>query len=599
MVQTGTGGFHVYLRKPKNLKVRKNLEAYPGIDFLSGNHFAVGAESIHPDTRQPYRAVIRSPKDICSAPATILGLVEKVQTVDLAPTPSIVDNDPINIERFIEILANMPVVPKGNQRNSAYVAACRGRDLGLSQDVCASSIHTHYNGVKLDPPITPEEVDETVKNAYRYAQGQIGNKNVSAIFQTAEVGEQIDIGKVLWDKNDKHVLTKTLNNAVNHIVTVPGVGETFRYNVFTGGIEINSKAPWYAERGSKSEKLRDSDFRLLKYHLSKNFSMEYPVPLLEEAVTVVAHKRHYHPVQNYLKTLVWDGKPRLDNWLTVYAGATENAYTRAIGRKTLCAAVRRIFEPGCKFDYMLIIEGDQGIGKSQLVGVLGRLWSGRITLDPHSKDTIHKMNGKWVIEIAELNGIKWSEANALKAFLDTQTDTVRLSYERHAADIRRQSIFIGTVNPEHIGYLSDPTGNRRYWMVRASGPVKLIEFENDCNQLWAEVMEVYQKEVLYLTGEADRMQKIEAQKRMPEEPYKNSVQEWIRQNSDRDEARVTEVLEYLGVPAKNQSRGDLSRIAQVFAELGWERQRRTEGDSTGTFYVRPMKERLERAMDRI
>ena len=212
-----------------------------------------------------------------------------------------------------------------------------------------------------------------------------------------------------------------------------------------------------------------------------------------------------------------------------------------------------------------------------------------MNIDPHSKDAVHTMAGKWVIELSEMTALRWSDAAALKSFLSRATDTVRLSYERHAKDFPRQSIFIGTVNPEHIGYLNDTTGNRRYWIVHTPGPIDIIALENDCNQLWAEAMRAYRTELLYLTGDAERMQVTEALNRMPEDPMKHHVLKYIQENPDVDQVTMADLCGYVGIPSKNADKGTQQRLATAICEAGWEKKRVPGvGGVLETSYCRPI-----------
>lgn len=595
VVQTGTNGYHIYLNMPSGIKTRKHLKEYPGLEFLHGPFYVVGPGSVHPDTQKPYKVVFGAPGALLQANPALLELLTEPQIETAGPKPEkgFVDDDPLNIERFRDILNSMPDVPEGKRNDSVYIAACRGRDCGLSQPKTLTILEDAYNKTKLSLPLSEDELRQVVASAYKYAKQEAGSMNVSAIFKTTEVGEPIDFGKIAYDINRNKEPQKTLNNAVNYLITLPQLTDAFKFNVFSGMIEIHSSAPWYKERGSRGPNLCDEDIVLLKYLLAKTMKLEFSQQTLWEAVIVVAHKRHYHPVRNYLNSLTWDGTPRLDMWLTKYGHALDTAYTRAIGRKILCAAVKRVYEPGCKWDYVLIIEGSQGIGKSTACRILGRNWAGDMNLDPHAKDSVAMMLGKWIIELSEMTALRWADANALKSFITREKDTVRLAYERHAKDFPRQSIFIGTVNPEHVGYLNDITGNRRYWMVRFHGAVDLMGLENDCNQLWAEAKAVYMTETPYLSGEAEQLQVLEAQTRMPEDPMRGNVVRWVRENPDTLETTTDAILEYLGVPMKSINRADQSRIAQALVEMGWEKALTREHGIFATKYVRPIRDQID------
>lgn len=606
VVMTGTGGFHIYTRIPKDLKdikIKKHNKEYPGIDFLTENTFVVGAGCIHPDTGRLYEVLFRSPNEVCPTPTALLDLLSSAPTkiVDLAQNANaedFVDDEPVNIERFIETLAQMPVATEGFRSTAAYSCACRGREYGLSIDICTQTMLAHYNGQRCTPALPQDELTQIVVNAYSYAKNKQGSKNVKNIFTTAVVGEVINLGEVRFDK-DKHGLPRpTLNNAVNHIATTSLIAETFRFNCFSQQIEITSKAPWYAERGHKGPVVDKHDIPMLRYYLAKSFHVEYNEKQTKDGMVVVAKKRHYHPVQNYLNSLVWDGTSRVEDWLIRLAKVEDNAYTRAVSRKMLCAAVKRVFEPGCKFDNVVIIEGAQGARKSTLCSVLGKLWYSTMTIDPHHKDSVHNMAGKWIIETPEMTALGWADQNALKDFLSRSTDTVRLSYAETSQDYPRQSIFIGTVNPGANGYLKDRTGNRRYWIVSSpctrTNPIDIMGLENECDQLWAEAFQLYKTEPLYLTGEAEEIQINVTAARMPEEPYIKAIKSWSRNNPKTDEIQTSDLLEHLGFSTKGQTRIDTTRMAEALEMLGWERVVRQERGVHEVIYCRPLEERIIR-----
>ena len=601
VVKTGTGGFHVYLDVPGEPSIGVLNKNYPGLEFRYGPFYVVGPGSVHPETQVPYTVAFGSPGALKPVPEAILALITKTTTVTLGakPEPGFVDDDPINVERYKELLASMPVIPKGEgQTNSLYVVACRGRDLGLSRQMTRAVLAECYNSVKLVPPVEDAELDHVTQSAYTYAHEKAGHMNVKAIFKTAEMGEKIDVGDIKYDFHGKsNTPTKTLNNCVNYLITLPQIENAFRYNCFSGMIELDGSAPWYKERGSKGPNLTDEDTVLLKYFLTKTVRIEFSQQTVLEAIIVAGHKRHYHPIRNYLNSLVWDGKPRIDTWMIDYGKAVDTVYTRAIARKTLCAAVKRVMEPGCKWDHVLIIEGSQGIGKSTACRILGRNWAGDMNLDPHSKDAVAMMLNKWIIELSEMTALRWADANALKSFITREKDTVRLSYERHAKDFPRQSILIGTVNPEHVGYLKDITGNRRYWIVRFNGAVDLRGLEDSADQLWAEARAMYATEKLFLTGEAETLQGLEAQARMPEEPMRLHVNRWIKENPDVDEVTPDRIMEYMGIPMKAMTRADQSRVAQALTELGWEKKLTRENGVFTTSYTKPVRDVIAAMME--
>lgn len=219
---------------------------------------------------------------------------------------------------------------------------------------------------------------------------------------------------------------------------------------------------------------------------------------IADAISLIGKRNAYHPVCQYLDGLKWDGVTRLDSWLIDYTGADDTPLNRAIGRKVLCAAVRRARLPGCKFDHMLVLQGEQDLGKSSLLKALCHdpgWFTDQLEIGADPKVTIEKTAGAWVVEMAELDGLGKRDANRVKSFITTTHDRARLAFDRYPVTRGRQFVLFGTTN--EATYLTDTTGNRRFWPVSVTkadaAGVRMIR-----DQLWAEAVAREPDEALWL-----------------------------------------------------------------------------------------------------
>jgi predicted P-loop ATPase len=191
----------------------------------------------------------------------------------------------------------------------------------------------------------------------------------------------------------------------------------------------------------------------------------------------------------------------VETLLVDYLGAEDGPYTRAVTRKALVAAVARIYHPGCKFDYMLTIRGQQGLGKSALIAKLGGKWFSDSFTTMQGKDAYEQVQGVWIMEVGELAGMRKAEAETIKLYISKQVDRFRPAYGRRLQEFPRQCIFIGTTNETQ--FLRDTTGNRRFWVVDTPNkPAKDMWEEltpEMVKLIWAEAVELYKAgEELYL-----------------------------------------------------------------------------------------------------
>lgn len=275
------------------------------------------------------------------------------------------------------------------------------------------------------------------------------------------------------------------------------------YNEHSCGISVRDSEllPWEPLKYGWS----DADLASLTAYLDRVYHIFSPSKLKNALLTVTA-ERSFHPIKEYLAGLpAWDGKKRLETLLIDYLGAEDCSYVRAVTRKTLVAAVARVYEPGIKFDTVLVLSGPQGIGKSMFFAKMGGSWfSDSLTIsDMRDKTGAEKLQAFWIMEIGEMNGIKKVEVETVKSFASRQDDKFRVAYGTVVESHPRQCIICGTSNSQH--FLRDVTGNRRFWPVQVTGECEKHPWHMDkalIEQLWAEAMVLYNAgEELILKGD--------------------------------------------------------------------------------------------------
>lgn len=297
---------------------------------------------------------------------------------------------------------------------------------------------------------------------------------------------------------------KTINNAVLVLENDPDLKGKIATDEFASCGMVLGAVPW----DMREERHRWSDVDDAGYY--RYLEQYYGITgrdKMDSALLIVSAQNRINDVKRYLEGLAWDGVPRVETLLPDYLGAEDNAYTRAVMRKALCAAVARAVEGGVKFDYMPIFTGPQGIGKSTFLAILGGEWFSDSLTTFAGKEAAELIQGTWINEVGELSAFSKQETQVIKQFLSKTHDIYRAAYGRRTEKYPRRCVFFGTSNDHE--FLKDATGNRRFWPVDVGRyPAKKSVWEYlplEVDQVWAEAC-VYRKngEELFLTKEIQR-----------------------------------------------------------------------------------------------
>lgn len=302
--------------------------------------------------------------------------------------------------------------------------------------------------------------------------------------------------------------------------------QNIAYNQHRNGIDVKGRLPWRQVKSGWN----DSDVAGAKVYFDNTYHIWSPGKF-KDALLAISAERAYHPIKEYFNSLPdWDGIERVDTLLIDYLGANDNSYTRAVIRKTLCAAVARIYEPGIKYDHILVLNGPQGIGKSTFFNRLGGKWfSDSLTIsDMRDKAAAEKLQGYWILELGELAGIKKMDVETVKSFISRTDDKYRASYGLNVESHPRQCVVVGSTNCES-GFLRDITGNRRFWPVRVGGNSLKKAWEiTEVDQIWAEAIVKYRAgEELFLKGDDAAMAFAEQADAMESDEREGLVRDYL------------------------------------------------------------------------
>jgi predicted P-loop ATPase/phage/plasmid primase-like uncharacterized protein len=352
----------------------------------------------------------------------------------------------------------------------------------------------------------------------------------------------------------------------------------FRHNEFSDEIWICVRPPWEAKKKFIVRPFTDNDVVNMAAEL-ETLGLNYNPKRTREAIETVAEKHSIHPVRTWFDQLKWDGVPRLGTWLERYCGAMEQDkdYLKTVGTIWMVAAVRRIYEPGVKFDHMLVLEGKQAIGKSTALRILSTFgddyevsYFTEMSMSQIGKsDALQISQGKLIIEFAELDGIKSAADTKLKSWISAQVDEIVKKYKTQVTKYPRQFILAGTTNDDD--YLKDSTGNRRYWPVRCHW-INTRELKKVQEQLWAEAIYLHkQKHKIYISDD-DPVYKLtyeEQAKRLDTDPWEERV---INKIELKRFISSAEVLSELGLPVHAITPKEQGRVNSIMKKLKWEQR---------------------------
>ncbi|HEY2530307.1 MAG TPA: virulence-associated E family protein [Xanthobacteraceae bacterium] len=394
---------------------------------------------------------------------------------------------------------------------------------------------------------------------------------------------QIDVWLERVLRGDRGVILSNYHNACTVLEHHPGIRDALSFDDFAKKAflthHIGAPLHGYPEPEEITDKIIGEVQQWMQHLGMRSMSLDN----CARALFNVAQNHRFHPVRDYLEALVWDGTNRNSKWLTTYLGAIDNTYTGNVGPLFLISMAARIFEPGCKVDYMLVFEQEQGRLKSTTCEVLFAPWFSDSLPDisASTKDASVHLRGKWGIEIAELHAFNRAETTHLKSFISRRVERYRPPYGRMEVEEPRQVVFIGTTNRET--YLKDETGGRRFWPVKL-GDVRIDDLIRDRDQIMAQAVVDYRRGVAWWPSaeiERDHIKQQQDARYDRDDAWADPIREFLGSRESVTFSAILDVLDYKTAkgedpenrktPINRIGKIEQNRIRSILIAEGWER----------------------------
>ena len=373
-----------------------------------------------------------------------------------------------------------------------------------------------------------------------------------------------------------NIVPNSLRNAILFIQNHHELKGIFSYDEFRRAEIIVRCPPWEYERNFQIKELDQVVIAQCTAWL-EGLGIKITTAMAMDAIRVASHENSFHPARNYFRSLRWDGVARLDTWLKEYLNVSDrhNAeYLAEVGKKWLTAGVNRVFEAGCKFDHMIVLESEkQGLYKSTALRELATFGGVSYHTDSVSlaaitdKDNLSKLRGCLIVELAEMDGFEGARSGAVKNWISLQEDRMRKPYARSIESFPRQFIFAGTTNETE--YLKDATGNRRFWSLTVTKAIDIDKLNAVKDQLWAEAVHEYEGGLyLGLSPEMEKVAEKERDKNTTTDAWDDIVLKAVAKTR-LDEFRVQDVMEAMGLKTYEQNATAVRRIGDILRTNGF------------------------------
>jgi len=496
-------------------------------------------------------------------------------TLRVVPQASALTTDD-RIKRASAYVAKIPGAVSGNAGHTQTFNAVAHVMIGfdLSQSDAMHVIANDYNP-RCDPPWDEKDLGHKIESVAKLCKRPRGylltdRPRVSTQAQAARLAPPIPEETSLdwWaelSKKSDGTPKRAYRNVLAYVRLHPDYRGKWSFDTMTA-------QPWFGDERPVDDVL----VHTIRANADRHGLFTPSREDVEAAILTAANDRQFHPIQQYLRAVDWDGKPRLKHMARDYLGTIDPLHAEIVYRWMIGAAARAL-RPGCKLDTALMLVGPQGFYKSTFFAILGGSWHSDTFVDITNKDSFVQIHSAWIYELAELENVVTGRAESrLKAWITSTHDMYRAPYARTAVRKSRSVALCGTTNRKQ--FLTDDTGSRRFWIVEVHHPIARDLLAENRDQLWAEAVNAFEAgEPWWLTAAAEDEREKANREFEDEDPWADAVESWLRSPSIKETTATDVLRDAIKVDIAKQDRWAQMRISRILAGLGWERRRSSAG----------------------